>query len=722
MAAAIPQSRNHSIPAASGVWVEGSLLGVSARRINQLYHELVKYGAARREGKLYLFRRNHPAISSRVRAESRRRARTDLTGLSETQIAIARDKERTLRVSTEEIAARMGCTGCGRTAAVEWYCRVRVPELSTPEVPDRMRLAFPDGVPVGTFRRWEKVHRTKGLAGLVDRRGGDQRTAQTCSEDAWQYFKLLYLDKRKPTRKKCWRRTCNYAAQHGLTWLSYGACCQRVNAEIPKGTLVLKREGLRAWQAQCAPRMQRDIEQVYTLQVWCGDEHTLDFFCRVRGRNGEWKRTRPVLTAWMDVRSRYFVGWHIDATGNSDTILAAAKHGIARFGPPAMAYIDNGEDYKSAAGKRKKWAFFNQQRLANAFAELDIDVTWAIPYQPWSKPIESNFRWVCEEFSKDQRSYCGNRPENKPDDVLAMDVMALPTIAEVRELFAAALEDIHAIERCGSGAYGKCPAELINLYRDPVARAIPDPQLLDYLCARVLPRPATVSKYGVKVDGVHYGSRCSTLHRYLGKQVRVKLHPDTRDYVDIVSLDGKPLCRAHNDVLRGTQPEDIRLAQSARKRALAEARKGAEAVAVLRRSPTSLTMANANRRRRDEAERFAPPEPPQVVQPVRPDIAADVRRITTEPASHPVRTTREPSSIVLNFDAIAEELGLAGSESADDATPPLGSGVVLDVDRLYAADACSDADDDVAAEDELDDAPADDVFSALGRMRHERRA
>jgi transposase InsO family protein len=705
-----------SLTADAPGWIAGDELGVSSRYVRRLYHKLAPLGGAKRDGKLYLFDRSRSQILNLLAKRERRRSLDGLAGMSERQIADARAREKVLLAARREIPQYMARVRAGRTDAVEWFARVRVAELSGDDTPKRERLAFPQGVPNTTFRRWEKRYRADGVKGLADTRGRSRPGHAAGWEDAWNYFKLKFLDANRPKAKSVYRETALVGQQHGWRVPSYRAFCMRIEREIPNATLVLKREGREAWEAKCAPRIRRDLTDISANQVWCGDEHTLDIYCQVRGRNGEPKRTRPVLTAWQDVRSRMFVGWHIAPTGNSDTIVAALKMGIAEHGPPAEVHIDNGADYKAVGGRtqKKKWAYFDQDHQANVYAELDIAATWAIPYAPWSKPIESNFRWVCEEFSKRQRSYCGNTPDNRPEHAMRIPEDKLPTLDEVREAFADALAWIHAIEREASGIWGMSPIEAMRRFRGGVVRAIPEPAMLDYLCARVIKRPVKVTKDGVRYDGLHYGGGARELYRLLGQEVRVKIHPETRDYVDVLTLDGKPVCRARHDVLTGTQPDDIKRAARRRKAALKAAREGAAAVPVIRQSNVAAIRAEQVARRRDEIAESLPPDPPRLVQAVRPDVAADVARISDDAVARPARAEREYDGppIQIDFTELEEHTSSAAFVS-DGADTGIDTSVLTDGTlSLRQDDIASDGDDPIVDAFDLLDCETPDERTA----------
>ena len=278
---------------------------------------------------------------------------------------------------------------------------------------------------------------------MIDTRGRKVGEQIKCSPEAWEYFKGYYLDDRKLTLQFCWKLTKIEADKQGWTWPTRRSIGERVDREIHHVTLVLKREGRAAFEAKCQPRIDRDYDDVPAGDVWCADEHTMDLFARYLNGKGQWKTCRPKLTALLDVRSRMFVGWIISHQANSDTIVAAFKMAMRTFGPPVSIHCDNGTDYKSVArrGKSRKWAKLDEQYMTGLYSTIGVNVHWAIPYEPWSKMIESHFRKVCNEVSKLFETYCGNKPGARPESCETR-IDRLPTVDEVAATFAEWLESV----------------------------------------------------------------------------------------------------------------------------------------------------------------------------------------------------------------------------------------------------------------------------------------
>lgn len=531
-------------PALDTLWVSGDALGVSRQRVHQLYQKLAPLAVARKEGSVYLFRADHPEIAPRIARKASADAKWDLTGCSERQITDVRRKERILRTGQSRIPEIMTQRSCGRTVAVEWFCREQ-------SVADK------------TYRRWESLYRTGGVKALVDTRGGNASGDVAFDEQAKEYGKALWLDERKWSAKLCYELTCAEAEKRGWIVGSYRTLLVYLKS-IPRAVKILARHGNKAYESECAPRVKRDRSVICAGDWYCGDECTLDLYARAPNGKGGWKRIRPILTAWECERSRVFVGWHIDDRANSDTILAAFKMALRDWGTPRRVTVDNGHDYTSVAGvtKKTKRSAADSERVASVFTDLEISPHFTIPYNPQSKLIESHFNPVHERFDKLWESYCGNEPANRPEGANQIPPHALPTLEEVRQAFAAWLSAHHERPQNGNGMFGYSPLQSWEHFRPDVVRERIDDRRLDLLCARYH-RQVTVSKHGVRYQGIDYDH--PALFDLLGRKVWLKIDPDRADQVQVADVEHRRLiCVAQRRELAGATQKDIRERQRAK--------------------------------------------------------------------------------------------------------------------------------------------------------------
>lgn len=542
--------------------------------------------------------------------------------------------------------------GQSRTTAVRQFCKL-------------------NGVSVSTMKSWqEKLHRGGPLA-LRETRGRP-RGSTTCDQEAWEYFLGKFLTEQQLSAQLCWELTAVEADKRGWKWYSNPDSVRlRVREDIPEPTLILNREGRKAFDAKCAPRIRRSKDHVPANHAWCGDEHTMDLYARVPDGRGGWKRIRPRLTAWMDERSRTFVGCWIDQWANSDTILAAFKAGVRTYGPPSAVTCDNGADYKAVGGRPRKWDSLDQHRLADVFSQLDIIAHWAIPYRPQSKSIESHFRAVCARFSKLFDSYCGNEPKNRPEGVLQIPIEKLPTLSEVREQFGQWLEAHHDRPQTGEGMYGLSPRQAMLQYRGETVRSKPSDQVLDFVCCKFT-KPVKVTKDGVRYRGIGYGQGEADLYALFNKQVVLAVPPDRADFVWVCDeRTRKPIVRAYNQRLDGTRQEDIREGERRKKRAREAAKKYARVRWDLVNSTVGAAIrAQAERNAAESAERQPPPpthpSPSATIRVVRPDLEKDLADLPAAPCRQRAVSASFDPDVDDAFERLAQVEDAPAVEADDD--------------------------------------------------------
>ncbi len=711
-------------------WVAGSELGISDRHVRREGERLKGLGAARQSGRSWYFLKCHPDVAKRLKASRIDRSFEDLSAFTHKQIKDAQDKVKIVETARREIQRRIESTGCGRTVAVEWFCKERAPQLALGKVSVR------------SFYGWDKKYTAAGdfkVRAFIDTRGREPGE-RNCSRAAWDHFKSLYLHKNKRTAMLCYEMTDEAAKEHGWTWPSYRTIVARIKRDIPPIALSRFRDKDTDFESKHVPRIRRNYEHVAACDIWCGDENTMDVFARTPDGRGGWKRVRPKLTAWLDIRSRMFIGWHIAANANSDTILAAFKMGVRNYGPPIEVICDNGTDYKAAAGRSKrrvKWDEFSQPRLNNVYSQLDCKATWAIPYKPWSKMIESHFRSVCDRFCKMYDSYCGNQPDNKPDGADKIPDWELPTVDELIADFEKWLEAHHAKPQTGSGMFNLAPEQAIVQFRSKTIRQQPDDATLDFLCSKITPKPVKVSKRGVRFENIYYGEGEDKLYALQGQEVYLRIHPERGDFVDVLDLNGRLIVRAFNDQLEGISRDDIRTANSRARKAKKIAKQYRTEAPYAARHSTASGAIDVQRKRNKSLQQDTPPPPtPDTVKLVRPDLQEDIAAL--EQDSTDVRRRVKRPSMVIDFEAVNRSLlgddEPTSEEQVDDriddaVADRILSGGIMDFasdDELDDGDGASTIDDLGIDESEIDASHISDSeidgFGALGKLRERRRA
>lgn len=422
--------------------------------------------------------------------------------------------------------------------------------------------------------------------GNVDRRGKHKIKGVDQPEmgDAWDFFKVLWLDPNRPSIRICWEMTRVQARRSGWTWPALRTVQTWVQDDLPDTISDLHRRGEKRWEKEHAPRMREDHRIYRPNQMWVGDHHRFDVL--VLGPKGP---VHPWLTAWLDKRSRMLVGWCITLRPSSDTILAAFASGALKHGLPEKVKVDNGKDYRAywLSGNKgrkisKKWEPFDP-RSATVFGRAQVDAVFAKPYNPQSKHIESFFgNKVKVRFSQLFESYCGGKPDERPETLYA-DLRSKgiepPRLEEFEAQFARWVHEwYHQEVHGGDGMDGLCPAAAFE--RDPIPKRTTTERFLkDIMMKRV---PAKVTKRGVCIgDGIYYGHANLDLMRIRGDNVLLGINPVDASSVEVYDVDGNRVTTATNDQLIGLTPELIK--QGARQKNTAK-RLAARALPALRDS------------------------------------------------------------------------------------------------------------------------------------------
>lgn len=404
---------------------------------------------------------------------------------------------------------------------------------------------------------------------LIDRRGRPGGDANAVSDAAWLAFCDLYLTPQQWSIAKCWRTVRGMAEQEGWAWPSLSRIKQLKREKLDPSMCTLKREGRDAWSRQFLAPMEQDPNAWDAGQCWESDNCTLDIHCRVI-KGDKWVRTRPVLTAWMDRRTRLLVGWQIVEEGNQFSIRAALMNALKTDGisVPEIVWLDNGKDFmaRSLTGMtkadRRKASRDEQEQAEQAstglLCMLGIEPHFARAYNHNGKArIERFFGTMHGEFDKEFKSYAGYRPgmiDKLDHQATQKDVMNLPTLDEVREKFEEYaswyncrsehriddLRDPDTMERLS-------PIEFYTRYL-PTMRATERDKLI--LLEDVWSNPLKVHKWGVslRVGGgtVRYGELEPALEPLVGtdERVFVSFDPDDMGQVNIWSSNFKHLCTA----------------------------------------------------------------------------------------------------------------------------------------------------------------------------------
>lgn len=317
----------------------------------------------------------------------------------------------------------------------------------------------------------------------------------------------------------------------------------------------LAANGTREWRNKMMLKGKRETTSLEVMELVVGDEHTFDCWVQYTAPNGKIKAVRPVLVAWMDLKSRAIIGDVVCVTANGDTLKESLVKMIYTAGVPKGILIDNGKDYtkKELTGqsrKQRKIVFDFDAETKGFYQSIGIEeVSRALPYQAWVKNIERFFSTVCSRFSKWFESYTGTLTTSKTEAKRHKDIDGmlergeLLTIEEFYEKWTEWKETkYHTRKHRGlkdAGEKWVTPGEMFA--NGPRYQKAAPPR--EYAAMLLMKGDtARVGPQGIKKFGVLYTDYELCYHK--DKKVSVKWDADDMSKLYVYTLDGKKICEA----------------------------------------------------------------------------------------------------------------------------------------------------------------------------------
>jgi len=278
-----------------------------------------------------------------------------------------------------------------------------------------------------------------------------------------------YTDSALPNKRLSAKATAVHARVKGWTPIPSLSTLERYLDRIPANVRIAKQGGAKALDDLFLPATLRDYA-FPAMEIWVGDHHQFD--CIVKMPDG--KLARLWVTAWMDMKSRLFVGREIVLQPNSSSVAQSFYYAVKAHGSPKTLLIDNGKDYTCYKLIGTKWQKKRQRvvdeasgrYLQGAFEACGIqDVCRAIEYNAESKPIERAFRTVEEQFCAQLPGYVGRSTVERKriEDKLGHTVEQSPDLLSAEEFIAMferyITEVYHQSVHMGEGMRGRTPAQ-----------------------------------------------------------------------------------------------------------------------------------------------------------------------------------------------------------------------------------------------------------------------
>lgn len=322
-----------------------------------------------------------------------------------------------------------------------------------------------------------------------------------------------------------------------------------------KSARYLAANGSREWRNRMMLKGKRESNSLEVMELVVGDEHTFDVWVEYTAPNGKIKAVRPVLAAWMDVKSRNIIGDVVCVTANGDTLKESLVKMIYTAGVPKSLLIDNGKDYtkKELTGqnrKERKIIFDFDEETKGFYQSIGIqEVNRALPYQAWVKDIERTFGTVCSNFSKWFKSYTGTLTGSRTDAKIKKDIDGmlergeLLTLEEFYEEWAKWRDENYAAKTHrglkDAGEKWITPGEMFE-HGPRYQKAAPPREYAAMLLMRG--DTARVTNQGITKFGVLYTDYELCFHK--DERVSVKWSPDDVSKLYVYDQQGRKICEA----------------------------------------------------------------------------------------------------------------------------------------------------------------------------------
>ena len=326
-----------------------------------------------------------------------------------------------------------------------------------------------------------------------------------------------------------------------------------------KNAWYLASHGEREYKNKVMGKALRDATVLMPMEMVMGDEHTFDCWVSYTYPNGKTAPIKPVLVAWIDVRSRRVLGDVICHHANSDIL----KESLIKLintpgcGVPKYLLIDNGKDYTAQTMTGVPRAVRNTQdrdyvdATGGFYYQLGIeDVHRALPYQPWTKTqVERFFGGVCNRFTRWLGSYTGTLTGSKTDAKIPKEIQKmhdrgeLLTMEEFYERWSGWLHSKYEVcAHRGLKDAGETWTKPIELFENEERYYKPAPPKSAQLVFMYREDRVHIYNYGFRRFGQVYDAPELRLHKDETLTIRYDRHDVS--HIFVTDLDGRPVCTA----------------------------------------------------------------------------------------------------------------------------------------------------------------------------------
>lgn len=326
----------------------------------------------------------------------------------------------------------------------------------------------------------------------------------------------------------------------------------------------LAARGAKEYKNRKVVKASRDAGNLKVMEVVMGDEHTFDCWVSYTMPNGRVKAIRPVLVAWVDVRSRTIMGDVMCEHANTQILkesvlkMVYQEHG----GVPKYLYIDNGKDYTSfeMTGRNRKDRHGNElafeEDVRGFYKSIGvIDDHRAKPYEAWNKgEVERFFGTVCNKFSRWMTSYTGTLTGSRTDGKVTKDIQKMleaGKLLTIEEFYQKWNEWLHTkyeqSVHSGLRKQGEPHPTPWRVYEEAerYEKALPPKSYATLLMMKE--ENVLVRNIGIVRNGYEY--RADELCDYIGQKVNIRYDPEDVSVLYVFDRKGKKICEAYSQEL-----------------------------------------------------------------------------------------------------------------------------------------------------------------------------
>ncbi len=320
---------------------------------------------------------------------------------------------------------------------------------------------------------------------------------------------------------------------------------------------VMAERGLRGYKNEIMRKGRRDISSIPVMGIVQGDEHTLDCWVSVDCGNGKTKPVRPVLVAWIEMRSRMIMGDVMCVHANSQTLKQSMLKLVYSYGAPEYLLIDNGKDYtaKEMTGRDRndRGGLCFDSETVGFYRSLGIkDDMRTLPYEPWGKAqIERFFGTVCRMFTRWLASYTGTLTGSLTAGKVKKDIQKMHENGELLTLDAFYglwqkwLHEVYMRREHGGlkedGEQWTTPLGLFENCPERYERPAPPESYAEVLLMKA--ERCLVRNIGIKRWGNCY--MADELCDYIKDYVDIRYNPEDKTRIICYTTHGKRICEAY---------------------------------------------------------------------------------------------------------------------------------------------------------------------------------